>query len=62
VQIRTYSIALALAGRSAACAPPTVIKTATEPRMKFLTAIVRPPQYMQMHAMYANQRNISARK
>src|SRR6266481_3559037 len=35
-QILTYSTALALTGRSAACAPPTATRTAAEPRVTLL--------------------------
>src|SRR3954465_14373066 len=40
-QIRTYSIALALTGRSAACAPLTASSAAAEPRMKLLIVVIR---------------------
>src|SRR6266404_9720638 len=36
-QILTYSTALALTGRSAACAPLTAIRPAAEPRIRLLT-------------------------
>src|SRR6478672_655281 len=37
LQILTYSTALAFTGRSAACAPPTAIRPAAEPRIRLLT-------------------------
>src|ERR1700712_4226409 len=36
-QILTYSTALALTGRSAACAPPMARRPAAEPRIRLLT-------------------------
>src|ERR1700704_2929505 len=36
-QILTYSTALALTGRSAACAPPMATRPAAEPRIRLLT-------------------------
>src|SRR5712671_5120328 len=36
-QIFTYSTALALTGRSAACAPPMARRPAVEPRIRLLT-------------------------
>src|SRR4030081_3463739 len=36
-QILTYSTALALTGRSAACAPPMASRPAAEPRIRLLT-------------------------
>src|ERR1700738_1734495 len=39
-QILTYSTALALSGRSAACAPPTARRPAAEPRMRLLIVFI----------------------
>src|SRR5690349_4390697 len=43
-QTLTYSTALALTGRSAACAPPTASKPAAEPRIRRLIVVMfKPP-------------------
>src|SRR6202008_984426 len=39
-QILTYSTALALTGRSAACAPPMARRPAAEPRTRLLTIFI----------------------
>src|SRR5439155_15257865 len=39
-QILTYSTALALTGRSAACAPPTAMRPAAEPRIRLLIIVM----------------------